>query len=71
MTDADHDLLIKVHTLVLGIQTDIKDMRDDTRKRVDDHEIRIRGLEFKIWLVTGGLTVLSFATPYIWSFFHR
>lgn len=67
----DHDLLIELKTIVQSIQRDLTDMKDTTKARVDDHETRIRANEFKIYLFTGALTILSFITPYLWSLFNK
>jgi hypothetical protein len=41
----DHDLLIELRTRMEGIKVDIKDMRDNTSVKIDNHESRISTLE--------------------------
>jgi len=67
----DHDLLIVLHEQVKGLRTDIQNLTDTTKSQVNDHEGRIRSLERRAWIMVGGLTILSFMTPYFWSLFHR
>lgn len=70
-TITDHDILITLVEQVKALRDDIKDIKDTTKARVEDHETRIRGIESKIWIMVGGLTILSFATPYIWNLFTK
>lgn len=35
---SDHDLLIELRTEMRGVRSDVKDLRDNTTKRVDDLE---------------------------------
>ena len=44
----DHDLLIKLNTLMEGLKEDIKDLKSGTSLNIEDHERRIGGLESKI-----------------------
>lgn len=68
---SDHDLLIELKTIVEAIQKDIGEMKDTTRVRVDDHETRLRSIEFKLWAITGAYAIIAFSAPYFWSLFHK
>ena len=41
----DHDLLIELRTEMRGVRGDIKDIKDGTASKLDDHEQRLRNLE--------------------------
>ena len=68
---SDRDLLITLHEQVKGIRLDIADLKDTTKNQVNDHEVRLRALERRLWIISGGLTLLAFITPYIWNLFHK
>lgn len=44
-TNIDHDLLITLDTKITGIKDDIKDLKDGTSTKINEHEIRIFNLE--------------------------
>lgn len=60
----DHDLLITLHSEVKGIRADIKELKDGTAGRLDDHEVRIRRLE---WAYAVGIG-LSIALQFYFKF---
>ena len=73
---ANQDLLIKFTRLEENVSMNfqqvkdaIKELKDGTTAIINDHELRIRSIESKIWIMVGGLTILSFISPYIWSLF--
>jgi hypothetical protein len=41
----DHDLLIRLETKMTDLKEDIKDIKDGTTAKINDHEIRLNGLE--------------------------
>ena len=41
----DHDLLIELKTRMEALKDDIKDLKDGTNVRIEDHEVRITSLE--------------------------
>ncbi len=41
----DHDLLITMHEQIKGIKEDIKDLKDGTSAKLNDHETRLRANE--------------------------
>lgn len=44
----DHDLLIKISTLIGVMQNDITEIKSGTSSKIDDHELRIKKLENKV-----------------------
>lgn len=42
---ADHDLLIRLETKMESLKVDIRDLKDVTNIKVNDHELRISALE--------------------------
>lgn len=63
-TSNDHDLLIALNERVKDIQNTIKEMKDGTNARVDDHETRLRRLE--LW---GGIAIgLGYAVQFLTNF---
>lgn len=67
----DHDLLISLNVEVKGIREDIRELKDSTHSKMIDFEIRIRALERRYWYLAGGLMLLAFITPYVWSLLHK
>ena len=67
----DHNLLIKLDGKVDALKDDIKALTDGTTTRITDHEIRLRGLEQRIWIFVGGLTILTFIVPYVLKVFIK
>lgn len=61
----DHDLLIELRTEMRGLRTDIKELKEATTDRSEDHETRIRALEQQRWLFAGGITVAALIAPYV------
>lgn len=41
----DHDLLITMHEQIKNIRLDIRDLKDGTAAKIEDHEARLRVLE--------------------------
>ncbi len=56
---SDHDLLIEINTKLGRAIIDIKDMRDDTQRRLDKIEQRTEILEAWKWYIIGIATALS------------
>lgn len=56
---ADRDLLVTMHEQIKGIKSDIKDLKDGTSAKLNDHENRIRSIEQFKWQLIGGLLVLQ------------
>ena len=44
----DHDLLIKISTLIDVMQKDITEIKSGTASKIDDHELRIKKVENKV-----------------------
>jgi hypothetical protein len=44
----DHDLLIRIETRMESLRTDIKELKDGTTCKIDDHEARIQKIEKKV-----------------------
>lgn len=42
---SDHDLLVTMHEQIKGIKGDIKEIKDGTATKLDDHETRLREIE--------------------------
>jgi hypothetical protein len=61
----DHDLLIELRTEMRGLRGDIKEMKDATTDRSDDHETRLRALEQQRWTMAGAITVVATLVPYL------
>ncbi len=47
----DHDLLITLHEQIKNVRSDIKDLKDGTGAKLDDHEARLRRVE--LWGAIG------------------
>lgn len=62
----DHDLLVALNTEMRLLRQDIKDMKDDGRLTLADHETRLRFIERYMWLAIGGLGLIEFALQ-AWS----
>jgi hypothetical protein len=56
---SDHDVLIELRTETRGVRTDIQKLSDGTATRILDHEIRLRALERRVWIASGGATVVG------------
>lgn len=64
---SDHDLLITMHEQIKGIKGDIKDLKDGTGTKLQDHESRLRRLE--LW---GAILVgVSYALQFYFNFLHK
>lgn len=59
MEATDHDLLIELRTEVRAISKDIKEMRDDTRVRLDALEKDVSSLKFWRGVLVGAWGVLT------------
>jgi len=59
----DHDLIIRLDTKLDDLKTDIKELKDGTAMKIEDHEARLKIIENKITQVfaygTVGLIVLG------------
>lgn len=71
MQQNDHDLLITLHEQVKGIRSDIRDIKDNVKSQVDDHETRMRSVERKQYLLSGAAALLGVLAPYVWSLLNR
>lgn len=60
------DLIKKIERLNEKIPTHI----DWVERNIKDHEIRIRAIERKIWVVAGAAGVISGAATVLWSMFN-
>ena len=60
LSQADHDTLIELKTIVKGFleqyKTDMKELKDGIKLRVDDHEMRIKTIEDDIVAMGGSKT---------------
>lgn len=61
----DHDLLVELRTEFRGMRQDIQRLTDGTNKRADDHELRIRWLESRGWMLAGGAIGASTVINYL------
>ena len=57
----DHDLLIKISTLITVIQNDITEIKTGTASKIDDHENRLKKLENKVANYFITITIYSIA----------
>lgn len=59
----DHDILIamrsEMKTRLDSIEIEIKDLKDNTKGQIMDHETRLRDLEANKWKIIGIATTLS------------
>lgn len=62
----DRDLLIRLDEKVTNLGQEVKEMRDETKMQVNDHETRIRALERNVYIGLGALAV----TQLILTYFH-
>jgi len=60
----DHDLLIRIETLMGVLTLEMKELKDGTRFQINDHETRIKKLENKIggFVITIALYSAAVAT---------
>ena len=56
----DHDLLIELKSEMVGLRADVKDLKDGTKERIRDHEVRLRFIERYMWLAIGALGLIEF-----------
>lgn len=61
----DHDLLVTMHEQIKGIKSDIRDLKDGTSAKLNDHETRIRRLENWGALAIGGAYVIQFLLKFV------
>lgn len=66
---ADHDLLIKLNTLVEAVREDIRTMNNGVQASLVDHETRIRSLERQRWLIVGGAAAVAAVIGWFTNFF--
>ena len=57
---SDHDLLIELKSEMVGLRADVKDLKDVTKERISDHEVRLRFIERYMWLAIGALGLIEF-----------
>ena len=57
----DHDLLIKISTLIGVMQNDITEIKTGTSSKIDDHENRLKKLENKVANYFITITIYSIA----------
>lgn len=62
---SDHDLLITMHEQIKGIKADIKDLKDGTSTKLQDHENRIRRIELYGAIAVGASYALQFYFNYL------
>ena len=59
----DHDLIIRLDTKIDDLKVDIKELKDGTAMKIEDHETRLKLIENKITQVfaygTMGLVLLG------------
>ena len=63
-------ILDKLDQIGAGV-TVLQTQMPAAQKRSDDHEERLRALEFRVWVAFGVVLVLSFAVPIAMSFIPR
>lgn len=68
---SDHDVLVELRTEMRLLRGDIRDMKDGNTISLSDHEMRLRTLESRIWMISGGVLVLSTAIGYALQWFVR
>jgi len=56
----DHDLLVALHEQVKQVRIDIKEIKDGTAVRIEDHETRIRFIEKYVWGAVAVIGILNF-----------
>lgn len=68
----DHDLLIKLNTLMDGLKEDIRDLKSGTSMKIDDHESRIKTLENRTsnYTITLALYTLAVAAMISLILYH-
>ena len=55
---SDHDLLLELKGDVKALIADVKEIKDNTKSTLTDHETRIRGLEKQNQSFFGGLKAI-------------
>ena len=70
MNENDHDLIIEVRAELKGLRQDVKDIKENIKGQIDDHEARLRSIERWVWTAIGALAVIQFIIGYIliWKF---
>jgi hypothetical protein len=61
----DHDLLIELRTEFAGMRDDLKNMSIWVNKLIDDHEKRLRRLEWMGAVAVGGLYIINFILGFV------
>lgn len=64
----DRDLLIRLDVKVDNLGQEVKEMRDETKTQVSDHETRIRAVERNQWIGFGALGIGQFLLSYFHPF---
>jgi hypothetical protein len=78
----DHDTIVKIVEGVANLdskftekfndlKSDIKNLGDGTTTKIQDHEGRLRNIEQRLWVIAGGLVILTFLAPYLLSFIKK
>jgi hypothetical protein len=56
---SDHDILIELKVEIIGMRTDISEMKSNTKATLLDHEGRLRFIERYMWLAIGIVGLLQ------------
>ena len=56
---SDHDLLIELRGDVKALRAEVKDINDNTKTTLSDHESRIRFMERWQWMAIGAVGVIE------------
>lgn len=60
MNENDHDLIIEMRADIKALREEVKEIKDDLRSRVSDHERRIRFVERWMWTAVGAIAMGEF-----------
>jgi len=53
----DHDLILEMRGDIKLLQADVRDIKENQKSRIDDHESRLRFLERWVWGAIGVIAV--------------
>lgn len=67
---SDHDLLIELRTEMRGLRGDIKGLKSDHADALSDHETRLRALERRVWIASGGASIIGIIGAWVISLLH-
>jgi len=60
----DHDILIELKSDVKALRAEVKEINDNTKTTLTDHEARLRFMERWVWMAIGALgiaeTIITF-----------